>query len=354
MRPRTPHSRGKLLRERITAFLVRSRKTPGGRITPYPEEVVLGTPVGPHTPLVVTWLYQEHDTGPCMLFGFYSGRNDNGHDIICKALPRIEDYVEKMGASLQLNAALNLQDDGDDVRVTHHGLVSRPRRIKRETLVELILRFAPKPARALGPAFPPEHWPFVIGTTGNLPLFLDRLYLYVACIQAAKDAHGTHPSTAAQDAQSDTLADEAFDGQYSAGFTGKRRPYSLSGTIEVESRHNFVVDALHNALTRALPGTYAVGATQQVDLYVARKHRPLAIFEVKTDTELSNIYAAIGQLQYHGSDADIRCIVLPNPSSGLVKRLSDLGLHVLAYQWKKPTQPAFVDLSSLLETLRHA
>lgn len=40
MRPRTPFSRGKLLRQQITHFLSRSRETPHGQITAYADEVL--------------------------------------------------------------------------------------------------------------------------------------------------------------------------------------------------------------------------------------------------------------------------------------------------------------------------
>lgn len=124
-----------------------------------------------------------------MLFGFYSGRNRRGNDLICKVLPAIDEYRPKVGASLQLNAERTLFDDGDHVELSHHGDVSRPKRIARELLAELIQSHATREARALGVAFSPEAWPLSLGSTRALPRLLDRLFLYSWCIQAAKDVY---------------------------------------------------------------------------------------------------------------------------------------------------------------------
>ena len=124
-----------------------------------------------------------------MLFGFYSGRNRRGHDLICKVLPSLEEYRPKVGASLQLNAERTLEDDGDHVVLFHHGDVSRPRRISHELLAELIQESATREARALDVAFSPGSWPLQLGSTRAPAYLLDRLFLYAWCIQAAKDAY---------------------------------------------------------------------------------------------------------------------------------------------------------------------
>lgn len=124
-----------------------------------------------------------------MLFGFYEGRNGRGHDLICKALPSPDDYRPKVGASLQLNAERTLVDDGDGVELRHHGEVSRPYRIARELLAELIQNHATREARALDVAFSPNVWPLPLGSTRAMPRLLDRLFLYCWCIQTAKDVY---------------------------------------------------------------------------------------------------------------------------------------------------------------------
>lgn len=189
--PRTPTTRGRLFRQIITAHLSRARRTPRGRIVPYDgdEGVVLGTPGGPHTPVETPWLYEEAGSSRCLLFGFYSGRNGRGHDLICKVLPSLEGYRPKVGASLQLNAERTLEDDGDHVRLFHHGDVSRPCRIAHDLLAELIQEYAPREARALGVVFSPGSWPLQLGSTRTPAHLLDRLFLYAWCIQAAKDAY---------------------------------------------------------------------------------------------------------------------------------------------------------------------
>lgn len=180
--------RERALRQQITKFLAKTRATPLGRVEKYKEEVILGTPSGPHTPIALPWIYTENDSPRCMIFGFYKGRNGQGNDLICKALQDVNHFKAKVGASLQLNADRNLDDDGEYVRVSHHGVVTRGQTISRDLLAELIQSAAPEQARRLGTVFAPDSWPFEIGSTRKISQLLDRLYLYVSCVQDAKDA----------------------------------------------------------------------------------------------------------------------------------------------------------------------
>lgn len=146
------------------------------------------------------------------------------------------------------------------------------------------------------------------------------------------------------------------DGIYTRGFAGKRRAYSINRKIEVDTYHDYVVDALHGALSTALKD-YHIGKTQAVDLFV-RKPPParllVAVFEVKTAPSLSSVYSAIGQLTYHGSEAPTRVMVLPDAPAAMIKHIESLGMRVLSYHWKTRKTPAFTNLKRIVAALRHA
>ncbi len=165
-----------------------------------------------------------------------------------------------------------------------------------------------------------------------------------------KTAHQM-PTSARHGAPADVI-----DGIYTRGFAGKRRAYSINRKIEVDTYHDYVVDALHSALSTALKN-YHIGKTQAVDLFV-RKPPPsrllVAVFEVKTAPSLSSVYSAIGQLTYHGSEAPTRVMVLPDAPAAMIEHIESLGMRVLRYHWKTRKTPAFTNLKRIVAALCHA
>ena len=188
MPPDSQRARGRKLKTIISTYLSHPRSTPDYFVRPYGEPIVLGTPSGPHSPIHPAWIYTSRVGLGCMLFGFYEGRNGYGNDLICKVLDSPSDYVWGVGASLQLNADLNLQDDDDHVLVSHHGRVSRPRTINMDLLADLIQSSAPLAASRLQAVFTRKSWPFTLGSTKQPGQLIDRFFLYASCIQAAKDS----------------------------------------------------------------------------------------------------------------------------------------------------------------------
>jgi hypothetical protein len=96
-----------------------------------------------------------------------------------------------------------------------------------------------------------------------------------------------------------------------------RRKGQRSAEIDYLSRHGEVVDALHCwRSSSTLPKGGRLVKSVLIDLGVEAGGEIVEVFEVKTSTSRSNVYAAIGQLMVHGtSDECRRVIVLPQKES---------------------------------------
>jgi hypothetical protein len=96
-----------------------------------------------------------------------------------------------------------------------------------------------------------------------------------------------------------------------------RRKGQRSAEIDYLSRHGEVVDALHSwRSSNALPKGGRLVKSVLIDLGVEARGDMVEVFEVKTSTSRSSVYAAIGQLMVHGtSDECRRVIVLPEKQS---------------------------------------
>ena len=93
---------------------------------------------------------------------------------------------------------------------------------------------------------------------------------------------------------------------------GRRRGYRPGG-IDYLSHHGEVVDALH-AWTEAQPLTRGHRFVKNVfiDMGVAdRRNSLVELYEVKTSSERSDVYTAIGQLLVHGTEDCEKFLVLP-------------------------------------------
>jgi len=115
-----------------------------------------------------------------------------------------------------------------------------------------------------------------------------------------------------------------------------RRKGRRSSEIDYLSRHGDVVDALHSWRNSSpLPSLGRVVKSVLIDMGVAVGRDLVEVFEVKTSTSRSDIYAAIGQLMVHGTAHDCRrVIVLPHKdpiAPDLREALDRLGLQLLRF-----------------------
>jgi hypothetical protein len=116
-----------------------------------------------------------------------------------------------------------------------------------------------------------------------------------------------------------------------------RRKGKRSSTIDYLSRHGEVVDGLRSWRTSAgLRKAERVVKSVYVDMGVELAGKRIEIFEVKTSTDRSDVYTAIGQLLVHGTDANCRrVIVLPNTerlASDLLDALRRVGIELLRFR----------------------
>lgn len=142
---------------------------------------------------------------------------------------------------------------------------------------------------------------------------------------------------------------------FSPEFSGQRAPYTPPANIRARCDHGRIVNALAERLQPlCMEEGIVVGNNAVNDLFIARGHRRLALFEVKTGSSPGDIYSAIGQLMYYTAEPRTQCArvaVLPAQSPGeVLTRLKHLGLHVCTYLWER-RMPIFPDLPSLVRRL---
>ena len=135
-------------------------------------------------------------------------------------------------------------------------------------------------------------------------------------------------------------------------FAGERRPYTLNGTIRSRCLHGLVVDALSKLFSS---DNIPFFNSREMDLYIVNSDdRMTALFEAKTDTTTSSIYAAVGQLMLHGAaeeEPPDRIIVIPgNPDTRTAEAFQRLGIRVVTYEWNGET-PEFAGLDEIIDSL---
>lgn len=116
-----------------------------------------------------------------------------------------------------------------------------------------------------------------------------------------------------------------------------RRKGQRSGEIDYLSRHGEVVDALYYWRdSHALPKGRRLVKNILIDMGVEVGRELVEIFEVKTSTARSDVYAAIGQLMVHGmSDKCRRVMVLPQKepiATDLKEALKRLNIELLRFK----------------------
>lgn len=116
-----------------------------------------------------------------------------------------------------------------------------------------------------------------------------------------------------------------------------RRKGRRSEKFDYLSRHGDIVDALYSwRSSTALPKGGRLVKDIKIDLGVATGRKLIEVFEVKTSTARSDIYAAIGQLLVHGvEDKCRRVMVLPHKepiAPDLKDALQRLGIELLWFK----------------------
>lgn len=116
-----------------------------------------------------------------------------------------------------------------------------------------------------------------------------------------------------------------------------RRKGQRSGEIDYLSRHGEVIDALYSwRSSSAIPKGGRFVKNVLIDMGVAVGSKLVEVFEVKTSTARSDIYAAIGQLMVHGtSDKCRRVMVLPQKelmACDLKDALQRLNIELLKFK----------------------
>lgn len=106
--------------------------------------------------------------------------------------------------------------------------------------------------------------------------------------------------------------------------------------LDYISRHGEVVDALNAWLQEAgLKRGRRLVKNVLIDLGVAKGDQLEDVFEVKTSTDRSSVYAGIGQLMVHGVRAGRRVLVLPEEGvlpAGIEEALEELGIELLRFR----------------------
>jgi hypothetical protein len=155
-----------------------------------------------------------------------------------------------------------------------------------------------------------------------------------------------------------TRAVNSSDGEPSPGsgahafapeFQGERSGYVPAEIIRARCNHGRVVSGLHQALSAQ--GLHCANNRYR-DLFVfTDKGDVTLLFEIKTYVSTSSMYAAIGQLMYHGAvhePVPRRIMVVPGaPKTETGSTLAELGITVLVYQWVNE-KPVFPELQKLL------
>lgn len=116
-----------------------------------------------------------------------------------------------------------------------------------------------------------------------------------------------------------------------------RRKGKRSEEIDYLSRHGEIVDALHTwRRSSVLPKGGRLVKNVLIDMGVAVGNELIEVFEVKTSTVRSDLYAAIGQLMVHGKSNECRRVmVLPQKeliASDLKDALQRLGIELLKFK----------------------
>jgi hypothetical protein len=136
---------------------------------------------------------------------------------------------------------------------------------------------------------------------------------------------------------------QPFEETVKEEFTGKRE-YNL-GHITAECDHGFIVNGLAEILRKK---GFKVANRRPIDLFTYEKNEKSTIsslFEIKTESETTDCYTAIGQLLVYSSGMEDPSLfaVFPETLSERFRRIiEDIGIIVILYKWENK-KPVFRD-----------
>jgi hypothetical protein len=187
----------------------------------------------------------------------------------------------------------------------------------------------------------------VIGALDE-PRFLDRLTEFVRCSSEFRELASRNqlrPKRTAPSAEAGPADD--LNELLSEEYAGTKQ-YTRNQDVIAQCDHGLVVNQLLRLLRED-------GHDARRDLlrdgFILKGSKVTHLFEVKTATNTTSLYAAVGQLFWHGGGnrADRLISVLPKGFDDKVaQRLKALSIRVVTYDWDSDNKPTFHGLKEAL------
>ncbi len=119
-------------------------------------------------------------------------------------------------------------------------------------------------------------------------------------------------------------------------FAGQKEYDLPQDKITASADHGRVVNTLHTTISKFNKN---VTNTRPIDLFVTDgQDKVTVIFEVKTDSETTSVYCAIGQLMYHSStlkqEPKLVAVFPQDIPAKTIRNLNALGITTILYGWK--------------------
>lgn len=157
------------------------------------------------------------------------------------------------------------------------------------------------------------------------PSFLDQLSSFVHEVVRIKEFQ---TSTTTSSSQRQDFAE--FKKEYEGVKT-----YLLQKEIRSDHKHATITKSLVNELKEI--GHRFIANNQKTDVFLYRGEQMTTMFEVKPDSSTTSVYCAVGQLLFHGADANPRprlVFVAPDSlSHDQRRRIKKLGVELLLFRW---------------------
>lgn len=180
------------------------------------------------------------------------------------------------------------------------------------------------------------------------PRLLDRLAQFVLCasefrkLASAQQIRGKRKTPAVEAGPADDLRE-----LLSEEFAGTKQ-YTQKRNVVAQCDHGLVV----NELLRLLREEGHVARRDLLrDAYILKGERVSHLFEVKTSSNTTSLYAAVGQLLWHGGGGRANrlvCVLPRGIEAKAEQRLKTLNISVVEYDWDANNKPEFYDLDEAL------
>lgn len=140
---------------------------------------------------------------------------------------------------------------------------------------------------------------------------------------------------------------EISDFEFTEEATGSSK-VKRSGTATIERTHGIVV----NLLAKILEGRgHKVAKDRNRDLFIHNRGQITKLFEIKRSSSTTDLYSAVGQLLIYSipikTAKDLILVVPDKLKSTVEKRLGQLGIKILYYNWSNG-EPTFENLDKIL------